>query len=52
MQATEPAWAWACLPASQPGPQSPHLTIAQRLWMGSMILEDWLQARAKRVVEE
>lgn len=29
-----------------------YLTMAQRLWMGSMILEDVLQANAKRVVEE
>lgn len=29
----------------------PHRTMAQRDWMGSMILEDWLQASAKRVVE-
>jgi hypothetical protein len=29
-----------------------HLTIAHRLCMGSIIFEDWLQASAKRVVEE
>lgn len=29
-----------------------HLTMAQRDWMGSMILEEVLQASAKRVVEE
>lgn len=33
-------------------PHAPaHRTMAQRDWMGSMILEDWLQASAKRVVE-
>ena len=26
--------------------------MAQRDWRGSMILLDWLQAKAKRVVEE
>ena len=27
-------------------------TMAHRLWMGSMILLDWLHASAKRVVPE
>ena len=31
---------------------TPHRTMAHLLWMGSMILEEVLQASAKRVVEE
>lgn len=40
-------------PTGCTSPATPtHLTMAHLLWMGSMILEDWLHASAKRVVEE